>query len=346
MDWSEKGMRMDKCIWKDGNFKPCIVNWPFYMKMDILYINGIHSDFCPFCGADIRKPSKIEYVQINGQKFPVDKNTTAEELSEKVDPEGIESIVCLQCFCISPAGHNYCPECGKALDGIDPEKSNYDEFLKKFIEHLYEDSDVPIDILKSKYNPDWIEGRMKMMSPLRPSIDPVKEETARNVMDKMLFPDGFDFPDIKKTDCTECGNPNPEECKICLDTFESSRSRELNPGVDFEQLYCNQIRVAAKVFTDNIIMKTESESLKKLFVEEHREKIELVKSVGLLNSNIKNQINQIKRLNSDKSFYISSFKRIKEIVDKILNKRIGRVSPPIDELLIRETCEGALNASQ
>lgn len=46
----------EKCEWKDGKFKPCVLNLPFSLKMGDMYIGGICSNFCPLCGADIRKP--------------------------------------------------------------------------------------------------------------------------------------------------------------------------------------------------------------------------------------------------------------------------------------------------
>ena len=308
MDWSEKGMRMDKCFVKDGKVWFCygvLDNLKKYKEQNDLaklIIKGAPIT-CNHCGSDFSE-KETEYKSPTGG-------------TGEVDPEAMEIIRCLQCQCVWPAGHNYCPECGKALDGIDPEKSNYDEFFKKFIEYLYEDSDVPIEILKAKYSDSWIESHNKMMEMIRPSIDPMKEKAAKTVMDNLLFPDGYDFPNIKKTDCTECGNPNPEECRLCLDTFESSRTAGLNPGVDFEKLYCNQIKIAAKVFTDNIIMKTESESLKKLFVEEHREKIELKRQnkgfqdqyndSGEIVDNLRNKLESMKNCNNcsvDDIFYM------------------------------------------
>ena len=247
--------------------------------------DNVYSDYhgnsiftCRGCGNIFNNESK-EWENIG--KTEVD--------PEDIDPEAMEIIRCLQCKCVWPAGHNYCPECGKALDGIDPEEENqtifmkgrqcgksYDEFLNKFYKEFSEDNKIPIDILNGEFSPKYIQysGRMRW-----------NKSDKRNILLDESIPE-----------CTECDNPNPEECRICLETFEASRPKTLNQGVDFEQLYYNQMKIYAKAFTDNINLRGENDSLKKLFIETYKETIEYKKSIALHKSRETNLLKDVKYL--------------------------------------------------
>ena len=52
----------NKCEWKDGKFKPCddIDKYIYWDNAAYIYISGIKVNYCPFCGADIRKPPEAE----------------------------------------------------------------------------------------------------------------------------------------------------------------------------------------------------------------------------------------------------------------------------------------------
>ena len=84
----------NKCEWKDGKFEGCEPmeyrmknhGWVFTVlaKRLTMYYNDNGFWFCPFCGADIRKPEEKPkiYLTINGEKFDIDFDSTAEEIAE------------------------------------------------------------------------------------------------------------------------------------------------------------------------------------------------------------------------------------------------------------------------
>lgn len=57
---------MKKCEWKDGEFKPCdgaygIIDFSYGDLCLAIDSKGLYrATFCPFCGADIRKPVEIK----------------------------------------------------------------------------------------------------------------------------------------------------------------------------------------------------------------------------------------------------------------------------------------------
>ena len=85
----------DKCKWKDGKFEPCegmddislVQRKDGTNYIDIANQYSIEIDFCPFCGADIRKleekTDKI-YLLINGEKFVIDFDDTAEKVEKNI----------------------------------------------------------------------------------------------------------------------------------------------------------------------------------------------------------------------------------------------------------------------
>ncbi len=71
---------MNKCEWKDGKFVGCINT---YRRIDFLHgdlcINIVNMgyyvvDFCPFCGADIRKPEETPLIVKSGGTLVVERN--------------------------------------------------------------------------------------------------------------------------------------------------------------------------------------------------------------------------------------------------------------------------------
>ena len=81
----------DKCEWKgiqEGN-KPA--RWELWQCDKRPFLDSIpltEWDFCPYCGADIRKPepaeSKNVYLFINGEKFVIDCNDTTKKVEKNI----------------------------------------------------------------------------------------------------------------------------------------------------------------------------------------------------------------------------------------------------------------------
>ena len=84
------GDKMGKCAWEDGKFNPCEkFDWHI---IEYNLTNGGKMRKCFHCKADIRtpkeKPDKI-YLLINGEKFVIDFDDTAEKV-EKIIAEIIK----------------------------------------------------------------------------------------------------------------------------------------------------------------------------------------------------------------------------------------------------------------
>ncbi len=59
---------MRKCEWKNGSFHPCseMAMNDVYMYVDLHRHRGVAVIFCPFCGADIRKPEEEPLIVKSG----------------------------------------------------------------------------------------------------------------------------------------------------------------------------------------------------------------------------------------------------------------------------------------
>jgi len=61
---------MKKCEWKEGKFEMCN-NYHDIFGAYIKYTQGREHIFCPFCGADIRKP-EVKYRAFEEGEMPVE----------------------------------------------------------------------------------------------------------------------------------------------------------------------------------------------------------------------------------------------------------------------------------
>lgn len=77
IDWNKENEMDDnthnaKCEWKDGKFKPCekIDGFAMWDSNEVYFKYGItklNASFCPFCGADIRKPEPSVIIRKSGE---------------------------------------------------------------------------------------------------------------------------------------------------------------------------------------------------------------------------------------------------------------------------------------
>ena len=84
----------DNCEYKNGTYVPCKSAFENYIDLGTPYDNlnrvfkrGYKAKFCPFCGADIRKPKEKTdkiYLLINGEKFVIDFDDTAEKVEKLI----------------------------------------------------------------------------------------------------------------------------------------------------------------------------------------------------------------------------------------------------------------------
>lgn len=86
------------CEWKDGKLNPCekLKRSPSISRLDELtLIEKVIIDFCPFCGADIRKPKltrKTGVFIVNGEKFEFEYDIKAGDLAKMItEKTGLEA---------------------------------------------------------------------------------------------------------------------------------------------------------------------------------------------------------------------------------------------------------------
>lgn len=86
------------CKWKDGKYEPCKAAYEHYIDLGKPYDpywnnkiqRGYEVNFCPFCGADIRKPEP------GHSNFSINIVDVLEKSAGyKIDKEIKESILCL-----------------------------------------------------------------------------------------------------------------------------------------------------------------------------------------------------------------------------------------------------------